>query len=608
MMKRSKESLKRCLVEVLSSESQRDYSEVKKFWNCFLILDDKESYGLVLIDGGFIDDATNQLEAASNPSDDLMFVMENALCCTKFRLLCLRNLSLINALCASFNTCLENCNVYFLKHVLIVMRNLFYEIPSDDETDWFAYRTAHAVAEKYEISKGLVQIIKENDDLRFRFFALEIASFDFVDLDNESVFAAVKSMCEFIIDYMMKAIKNPNFAMALPGTEYNTTALNVCSMLCKIMYSDEVKKLCFSEELVESLLKFLEHRMAAKNCAEVLTILDYLCFIEKQEIGSTVVYGNKSLYELVQYLSEKTETVPERFKWITVIAKEPQVISAAKSLNRGLLAVKEFQEGETIAACTSVELGASNAGGLKSAGGSYIMLSYNWESKELVKVLVQKLRHNSYDVWLDDDKMAGYGDINDAMSDAVERCELMVAVVSEKYKTSINCRRELEYADNRNKPYVFVKKDQAFDPNGWLGLMMGKRLYFTLDERNIDQSCESVIMGIKSKLSGQDLAIDSAPNDDPEPAKLQPVVKSTRKKAVVMSHDKYKEWVKKNPSISFLRNRANKKKFNEIVIAGLVDQLHERTSKDFSDYLQSNFKLSASEALTLLKVLENYNA
>ena len=75
-----------------------------------------------------------------------------------------------------------------------------------------------------------------------------------------------------------------------------------------------------------------------------------------------------------------------------------------------------------------------------------------------------------------------------------------------------------------------------------------------------------------------------------------------------MSHDKYKDWVKKNPSISFMRIRGNKKKFNEMVIAGLVDQLHERTSKDFSDYLQSNFKLSATEALTLQKVLENYNA
>ena len=608
LKKHSRESLKHCFGDIISSSSQqRDYVELKNFWNCFLLLDDKESYGLVLLDGGFIDFTAAQIQTSSCPPEDFMHVLENALVCDKFRLSCLRNLNLIRALCISFDVCLKDDNICLLSHVVIVLRNLFYEVPPVDVGDWMAYQTAHSVIKSARIPEGLVRIISELDDVRLRFFAFELAAFDFVDLDKDCVFGSLEAMCKFIVDYLIKAIKNPAFTLTLPGTEYSSTAFNTCSMLSKIMYSDELKQLCFSEELVESLLSFLEHPMAPKNCSEVLTILDHLCFIESKEIGSAIIYGNKDLFELVQYLSAQSEKLPSRFSWVDQVSKSAEVVSAAKSLNRGLLAVKEFQESQKIAASTCVELGNGKPGFRKGSGGaSYIMLSYNWEAKEPVRVLVQKLRKAGYEVWLDDDEMAKYGDINDAMSDAVEKCELMVAVISEKYKSSINCRRELEYADNRRKPFMFVKKDQSFDPNGWLGLMMGKSLYYTLDERNIDESCEYVISGIRCKLHGSEFSLD-------EPASVKSATTgsaatSGTKKAVVMSHEEYKDWVKNNPSIKFLRSWKNKKVFNENVIAALVDQMNDRSTKDFLDYLQSNFSVNASEALTLQKILENYTA
>jgi len=231
------------------------------------------------------------------------------------------------------------------------------------------------------------------------------------------------------------------------------------------------------------------------------------------------------------------------------------------------------------------------------------MLSYNWESKEVVKSLITTIRQSGFEVWVDDEQMLGYGDINDGMADAVENCKLMVAVVSEKYKLSKNCRRELEYADNKNKPFVIVKKDAGYEPNGWLGLMMGKKLYHCLDPNNLQQSCEDVVHAIRTNVK------KSPSGDQVIASKLEGTSSSNGSKpARVMSHDEYKKWVKNNSPVKFLRKDSKSKKtFNEFVIAAIVDQIKSEPQTTVIEKLQKDFSLSASNAMTLIKVLEtNY--
>jgi hypothetical protein len=53
--------------------------------------------------------------------------------------------------------------------------------------------------------------------------------------------------------------------------------------------------------------------------------------------------------------------------------------------------------------------------------------------------------------------------------------------ITEKYKQSPNCRLEAEYAVNLNKPIVPLIVQKSYKADGWLGLIMGSKIfvYFT---------------------------------------------------------------------------------------------------------------------------------
>jgi len=67
--------------------------------------------------------------------------------------------------------------------------------------------------------------------------------------------------------------------------------------------------------------------------------------------------------------------------------------------------------------------------------------------------------------------------VNDSMAYAVENARCVVSLVTDKYKESANCRKELEMADSLKKPIVFVVAQSDFAAQGWLRLLMGAALY-----------------------------------------------------------------------------------------------------------------------------------
>jgi hypothetical protein len=49
--------------------------------------------------------------------------------------------------------------------------------------------------------------------------------------------------------------------------------------------------------------------------------------------------------------------------------------------------------------------------------------------------------------------------------------------MSETYKKSANCQSEAEYAFNRKKHIVPLKMKKDYTADGWLGFILGTRLY-----------------------------------------------------------------------------------------------------------------------------------
>ncbi len=60
--------------------------------------------------------------------------------------------------------------------------------------------------------------------------------------------------------------------------------------------------------------------------------------------------------------------------------------------------------------------------------------------------------------------------------------------MSETYKKSANCQSEAEYAFNRKKHIVPLKMKKDYTPDGWLGFILGTRLYIDFGTYEFDKA------------------------------------------------------------------------------------------------------------------------
>ena len=62
-------------------------------------------------------------------------------------------------------------------------------------------------------------------------------------------------------------------------------------------------------------------------------------------------------------------------------------------------------------------------------------------------------------------------------SDAIEGADVMLYGVSLAYKESANCRLEANYAHQQELDMIPLMMSQGFKPKGWLGLILGTRVW-----------------------------------------------------------------------------------------------------------------------------------
>jgi hypothetical protein len=67
-----------------------------------------------------------------------------------------------------------------------------------------------------------------------------------------------------------------------------------------------------------------------------------------------------------------------------------------------------------------------------------VMISYQWDSKDMCLRIKESLKAHGYKVWIDVEQM--HGDINDRMAEGVQNSRCVLLCVTRKYKDSKNCR------------------------------------------------------------------------------------------------------------------------------------------------------------------------
>lgn len=93
-----------------------------------------------------------------------------------------------------------------------------------------------------------------------------------------------------------------------------------------------------------------------------------------------------------------------------------------------------------------------------------------------MKRIVNELQVRGYITWFDLHNMKG--STVDSMSEAVENSAVMLSCISRAYKESSNCRLEMQYGHQQEVDFIPLMMEDGYKPTGWLGLLIGSRLYF----------------------------------------------------------------------------------------------------------------------------------
>ena len=107
--------------------------------------------------------------------------------------------------------------------------------------------------------------------------------------------------------------------------------------------------------------------------------------------------------------------------------------------------------------------------------GKHVFISYSWKQKEVALKLKEMLQNKKVKLWIDVEQMRG--STLEAMADAVENAAIVLICMSEDYKKSPNCRVEAENTFRLKKKYIPLMVQKYYKPDGWLGSLLGSRIY-----------------------------------------------------------------------------------------------------------------------------------
>ena len=150
---------------------------------------------------------------------------------------------------------------------------------------------------------------------------------------------------------------------------------------------------------------------------------------------------------------------------------------------------------------------------------NHVMISYQWDSQEVLIEVKNRLQASGYRVWMDLEQMRG--STLEAMAKAVENSSVVLVCVSERYKESPNCRSEAEYAYQLRKDIIPLMMQRKYRGDGWLGMLVGTKLWFDF---NSQQSIEPSVTKLIKELGCRGKDVDNT--DEPSVTPVAPEAQS----------------------------------------------------------------------------------
>ncbi|GAB1603875.1 uncharacterized protein LOC106868605 isoform X1 [Argonauta hians] len=119
---------------------------------------------------------------------------------------------------------------------------------------------------------------------------------------------------------------------------------------------------------------------------------------------------------------------------------------------------------------------------VRARAKTHVFISYSIVDKESVWRIRDRLKEEGYQLWIDVDCI-GPSNLQ-AMASGIENAAVVLICMSEKYKQSPSCRTEAEYTFRLRKDYIPMMMQKKYNPDGWLGTMLGAKLFFDFSGRH----------------------------------------------------------------------------------------------------------------------------
>ena len=176
---------------------------------------------------------------------------------------------------------------------------------------------------------------------------------------------------------------------------------------------------------------------------------------------------------------------------------------------------------------------------------NHVMISYQWDSQEVLVEVKNRLQASGYRVWMDLEQMGG--STLETMAKAVEDSSVILICLSERYKESPNCRSEAEYTYKLGKDIIPLMMQRNYKPDGWLGMLVGTKFWIDFHSKHvIEQGVTKLIKELGGR--GKDVDVTDGPSE--------PVVQAVQADIVATSPS--------SPGVSTWTNEEVKQWFKEI--------------------------------------------
>ena len=220
--------------------------------------------------------------------------------------------------------------------------------------------------------------------------------------------------------------------------------------------------------------------------------------------------------------------------------------------------------------------------------GNHVMISYQWDSQEVLVEVKNRLQASGYRVWMDLEQMKG--STLDAMAEAVENASVVLVCVSRRYKESQNCRSEATYAYDLKKDIIPLMMERNYKGDGWLGIIVTGKMWFDFQSKHVlEQSVTKVIKELGGR--GKDVDVTDGPSE--------PVVQAVQSDIVATSPSSHgvSTWTNKEVKQWFKEiglEKVCKEDISEVNGQTLIDlqQVRSECPEYFYRCLEKNLNLS----------------